>query len=155
MVGEGKRVAELEAENVELRELAERLREQVGFRAHLRAWLAVPPTAVWTATVPVAQQPWDPSRPGEVDVAAAVWAALADDEHKLLDAVGRSGKIEVAEMARVLGMTGVFAAQGGAGRVNDACGKAGRVGCLTFSVEVERLYLDLDPGARRALARQP
>jgi hypothetical protein len=63
-------------------------------RAHVRLWLAAPATAVWTATVPAAQSPWDSARSGEVKVAAAMWAALTEDEHMLVDAVGRSGKIE-------------------------------------------------------------
>jgi hypothetical protein len=128
------------------------------FLAHVGQWLAAPAGTTWTAAPPPAPGPpvaWDVSRQDEFAVATKVWGALSAGERKLLDALGRVDKIEAAELAKVLGLTGVFDVQQSVAVVNAACEAHGREPCVRVSEEAGGVYAALSPTARQALSRDP
>jgi len=126
------------------------------FFALYAAWLAAPAGATWAYSAPSVPtvQGWDSTRAGEAEKASELWQALGESQRTTIDAVAVSGKIEAAQIATVLSLTGSVAVIQEIVAINEVARKLGRTNVFTVSIQANQPVVELDSSARKVLLRE-
>lgn len=113
--------------------------------------------AAWLAEIPPATNTdaWDATQNGEFDIAARLWKNLNADQRNVIDAAAASGTIEAQQLAQALKLPGSITVTQLAHSINAVAHGVGRQDVLQISVQLEAVFIKLNPAAAAALLGHP
>jgi hypothetical protein len=118
------------------------------------AWLAAPFAAAQSHQLPAEPDAWNPGNNADAAVGSQLWTALSESQRALVDSVAASGKIEAAQLAKTLQLSGAIAVVQEATAINAVAATLKRATLLELSTQTESVVLEINAEALKTLTRQ-